>query len=79
MVAIADPHFANTVANLINPTDQFEKTVRGRLPIYRELLGDTDQTQQDIRSKLAFDIAQAGLNLASGTDPRTGESSSRES
>ena len=54
--------------------DRFRESVETRLPLYRELLGDTDQTKQDIQSKLAFDVAMAGLNLASGTDPRTGES-----
>ena len=54
--------------------DQFSAMVEDRLPIYERLLGDTGQTQRDLQSKLYFDIAQAGLNLASGTDPRTGQS-----
>ena len=54
--------------------DQFSMMVEDRLPIYQRLLGDTGQTQRDLQSKLYFDIAQAGLNLASGTDPRTGQS-----
>ncbi len=54
--------------------DEFDIMVESRLPIYQRLLGDTDQTKRDLQSKLYFDIAQAGLNLASGTDPRTGQS-----
>ena len=54
--------------------DEFGSMVDARMPIYQRLLGDTDQTKQDLQSKLYFDIAQAGLNLASGTDPRTGQS-----
>ncbi len=55
-------------------TDQFSEMVDARLPVYQQLLGDTDQTKKDLQSKLYFDIAQAGLNLASGVDPRTGQS-----
>ncbi len=55
-------------------TDQFSEMVEARLPVYQQLLGDTDQTKKDLQSKLYFDIAQAGLNLASGVDPRTGQS-----
>lgn len=54
--------------------DQFSEMVESRLPVYQRMLGDTDQTKKDIQSKLYFDMAQAGLNLASGVDPRTGQS-----
>lgn len=54
--------------------DQFSEMVQARLPVYQQLLGDTDQTKRDLQSSLYMDIAQAGLNLASGVDPRTGQS-----
>ena len=54
--------------------DQFSEMVESRMPVYQRMLGDTDQTKKDIQSKLYFDMAQAGLNLASGVDPRTGQS-----
>jgi len=54
--------------------DQFSEMVQARLPVYQQLLGDSDQTKRDLQSSLYFDIAQAGLNLASGVDPRTGQS-----
>ena len=55
-------------------TDEFAASVDARLPIYQSLLADTDQTKRDLQSKFFFDVAQAGLNLASGVDPRTGQS-----
>lgn len=54
--------------------DQFAQSVETRLPVYQRLLGDTDRTRRDLQSKFFFDVAQAGLNLASGVDPRTGQS-----
>ena len=65
-----------SISNTYGPStaDEFDVMVESRLPIYQRLLGDTDQTKRDLQSKLYFDIAQAGLNLASGTDPRTGQS-----
>lgn len=73
------PNFSN-IADMIqglgtpSTEDQFSNMVDERLPVYQRLLGDTDQTKRDLQSKVYFDIAQAGLNLASGTDPRTGQS-----
>lgn len=69
-------NIARMIEGLGTPSteDQFSMMVEDRLPIYQRLLGDTGQTQRDLQSKLYFDIAQAGLNLASGTDPRTGQS-----
>ncbi len=76
---VTGPNFSN-IADMIqglgtpSTEDQFSNMVDERLPVYQRLLGDTDQTQRDLQSKLYFDIAQAGLNLASGTDPNTGQS-----
>lgn len=44
------------------------------LPLYKELLGDTEEQRNYNKAQTYFDIAQAGLNLASGVDPRTGKS-----
>jgi hypothetical protein len=64
------------LANRQQPStaDQFSEMVQSRLPVYQDLLGNTEDTKNAMQSKLYFDIAQAGLNLASGVDPRTGES-----
>lgn len=43
------------------------------LPIYQEVLGQTDEDRNMAKGQAYFDIAQAGLALASGVDPRTGE------
>jgi len=59
---------------LPSTADQFSDMVQSRLPVYQDLLGNTEDTKNAMQSKLYFDIAQAGLNLASGVDPRTGES-----
>ena len=73
------PQFAmldDLLANRQQPStaDQFSDMVQSRLPVYQDLLGNTQDTKNAMQSKLYFDIAQAGLNLASGVDPRTGES-----
>ena len=44
------------------------------LPLYQEMLGDTEEQRNYNKAQTYFDIAQAGLNLASGVDPRTGKS-----
>lgn len=44
-----------------------------RLPLYEQLLGDTANRKKQAQSKLSFDIAKAGLALASGVDPTTGQ------
>ena len=54
--------------------DQFSQMVQDRLPVYQDLLGNTEEARKGIQSKLYFDIAEAGLNLASGVDPRSGQS-----
>ena len=41
--------------------------------MFRDVL-DSDAQRKQAQSGIMFDIAQAGLNLASGVDPRTGES-----
>lgn len=43
------------------------------LPLYQEILGRTDEDRDLAKAQTFFDIAQAGLSLASGTDPRTGQ------
>ena len=48
----------------------FEKDYQ---PLYRGIL-DPEKERQMTKSQIMFDIAQAGLNFASGVDPRTGQS-----
>lgn len=44
------------------------------LPMYQKILGEDEEAKRARQSGTFFDIAQAGLNLASGVDPRTGRS-----
>jgi hypothetical protein len=44
-----------------------------RLPMYMGIL-DPERERAMTKSQIMFDISQAGLNLASGVDPRTGQS-----
>lgn len=44
------------------------------LPLYQEILGQTEDQKSYNKAQAYFDLAQAGLALASGTDPRTGKS-----
>ena len=55
-------------------TSQLQKSFETRLPLYEELLGDTENRRKQAKAKLSFDIAKAGLALASGVDPMTGQS-----
>jgi len=52
---------------------QLQTEYEARLPLYEQLLGDTANRQKQAQSKLSFDIAKAGLALASGVDPTTGQ------
>jgi len=52
---------------------QLQTEYETRLPLYEQLLGDTANRQKQAQSKLSFDIAKAGLALASGVDPTTGQ------
>jgi len=52
---------------------QLKTEYEARLPLYEQLLGDTANRQKQAQSKLSFDIAKAGLALASGVDPTTGQ------
>ena len=52
---------------------QLQTEYEARLPLYEQLLGDTENRQKQAQSKLSFDIAKAGLALASGVDPTTGQ------
>lgn len=69
----------NTAVMGINPmtdfsTSQLQKSFESRVPLYEELLGDTENRRKQAKAKLSFDIARAGLALASGVDPATGQS-----
>ena len=44
--------------------------------MFRDVL-DSDALRKQAQSGIMFDIAQVGLNLAGGVDPRTGESTTR--
>lgn len=59
------------------------ETVKGYyeslLPMYQEILGRDEEAREASRAAGFFDIAQAGLNLASGIDPRTGRSTAGQS
>ena len=55
-------------------TSQLQKSFETRVPLYEQLLGDTENRRQQAKAKLSFDIAKAGLALASGVDPTTGQS-----
>lgn len=49
------------------------KSIYGEiLPFYEEVLGN-QSAKEDLQAKIFFDLAQAGLNLASNVDPRTGQ------
>jgi hypothetical protein len=50
------------------------ESYEARAPLYEELLGDTENRRKQAQSNLFFDIAKAGLNLAGGVDPSTGQS-----
>jgi hypothetical protein len=57
-----------------------ETDIKSLFPQYREMFRDvldSDAQRKQAQSGIMFDIAQAGLNLASGVDPRTGESTTR--
>ena len=51
-----------------------KESYEARKDLYEELLGDTDNRRKQAQSSLFFDIAKAGLNLAGGVDPSTGQS-----
>ena len=42
-------------------------------PLYKEVLGDAEETKQYNQAQTFFDIAKAGLAFASGRDPETGQ------
>jgi len=50
------------------------ESYEARAPLYEELLGDTENRRKQAKTNLFFDIAKAGLNLAGGVDPSTGQS-----
>ena len=43
------------------------------LPLYKEMISDNKANSDYNKAQTYFDIAKAGLALASGTDPRTGQ------
>ena len=52
---------------------QVQQGYETRLPLYQSVMGG-DQAKKLAQSNLFFDIARAGLNLAGGVDPATGQS-----
>lgn len=52
---------------------QVQQGYETRLPLYESVMGG-DQAKKLAQSGLFFDIARAGLNLAGGVDPSTGQS-----
>ena len=50
------------------------ESYEARAPLYEELLGDTENRRKQAKANIFFDIAKAGLNLAGGVDPSTGQS-----
>ena len=52
---------------------QVQQGYETRLPLYESVMGG-DQAKKLAQSGLFFDIARAGLNLAGGVDPATGQS-----
>jgi len=44
------------------------------LPLYQDILGRTDEDKRMSKAQSYFDLAGAGLALAGGVDPRTGQS-----
>ena len=52
---------------------QVQQGYETRLPLYESVMGG-DQAKKLAQSNLFFDIARAGLNLAGGIDPATGQS-----
>ena len=65
-----------TFGNLAKPpsVDTVKGYYESLLPMYREILGQSEEDKRMRRGETFFDIAQAGLNLAAGIDPRTGRS-----
>ena len=55
---------AETVSNYYNSL----------LPLYQQIIGDPEKARKDRQSEAFLRMAEAGLNLAAGTDPRTGQS-----
>jgi hypothetical protein len=62
--SLAKPPSAETVAGYY----------QSLLPMYQKILGEDEEAKRASRAGTFFDIAQAGLNLAAGVDPRTGQS-----
>ena len=64
-------------AGTFSPNLQFEQNLKPfyeqRKDLYMGIL-DPEKERQMTQSQIMFDIAQAGLNLAGGVDPRTGQS-----
>lgn len=65
-------------AEMLLSGSTFGDSVKGyyneMLPLYQEILGQTEDQKSYNKAQAYFDLAQAGLALASGTDPRTGKS-----
>jgi len=62
--SLAKPPSAETVAGYYESL----------LPMYQKILGEDEEAKRARQAGTFFDIAQAGLNLAAGVDPRSGQS-----
>ncbi|MAH44522.1 hypothetical protein CMI37_01760 [Candidatus Pacearchaeota archaeon] len=71
------PSFAGTMQEFAPQTAYDPQALQAaytqRLPMYMGIL-DPEKERAMTKSQIMFDISQAGLNLASGVDPRTGQS-----
>lgn len=54
--------------------DNIRTAYEGLLPLYQEILGRTDEDKKLSKAGAYFDLASAGLALAGGVDPKTGQS-----
>ena len=70
-------NIAGSLQGFTPPTDYDPQALTSayeqRLPMYMGIL-DPEKERQMTQSQIMFDIAQAGLNLAGGVDPRPGQS-----
>ena len=65
----APPNSARALLDAIaqeRDPEAFRRTFEEQLPVYQEIMGSGDRSMT--QAQILFDIAQAGLNLASGTD-----------
>lgn len=58
----------------VSRTGQIRSAYEELLPLYRDVLGAGQQDKDMSKAQAYFDLAGAGLALAGGVDPRTGQS-----